>query len=144
MCLKIIIYILFLLFLLLFHLPFLPFWWILCRIGSGKSFFGIGPYLGFGLNATSNSGEINLYERDKIRGESYMHRWNFGGGAILGYEFANGVIVDASFRTCFSNMLNINENDAIMRNWVFSFGLGYRFQLFILKLDKDKIYESIF
>jgi hypothetical protein len=114
------------------------------KVGLGKAFFGIGPYIGLELSAKSNTEKINLYKKDKITGESTMSHWDFGGGAILGYEFANKIFVDATYRIGFLNLLNVNKDGTTMRNQVFSLGLGYRFQLFSIKLDKTKSMKTFF
>ncbi|GHV72564.1 hypothetical protein FACS1894201_02510 [Bacteroidia bacterium] len=110
----------------------------------GKVFLGIGSYIGYGLSATSHPGNVNLYKRDATTGKISLSRWDFGTAAILGCEFANGIYIDAAYQMGFANLLN-SSADATMKSHVFTLGIGYRFQLFSLKLDKNKIiYEGIF
>ncbi|OAV75860.1 hypothetical protein Barb7_00492 [Bacteroidales bacterium Barb7] len=108
------------------------------KMGSGKAFIGIGPYLGYGFSAKSNPGKINLYKKDKTTGETPMKRWDFGGGVILGYEFENGLFVNASYKMGFLDSWNVYNSDAKVRSQTLSFGLGYRFSLFAATFDKNK------
>ncbi|GHT65629.1 hypothetical protein FACS189452_00070 [Bacteroidia bacterium] len=110
----------------------------------GKVFLGIGSYMGYGLSAKSHPGNLNLYKRDATTGKIPLSRWDFGAAAMLGYEFANGIYIDAACLMGFADLLN-SSIDATMKSQVFTLGIGYRFQLFSLKLDKNKIiYEGIF
>ena len=42
--------------------------------GPGKIFIGVGPYVGYGLDAKQSPGDIDLYQKDK----AIMHHWDFG------------------------------------------------------------------
>ena len=93
------------------------------NIGNGKGYVGIGPYAGFGIDAryiTKGASDVDLYEYA-------MQRWDFGGGAMLGYEFSNKLQINASYKLGFMNALNNVVGDTRMLNQTVSLGLGYRF-----------------
>ncbi|GHT06476.1 hypothetical protein FACS189423_11390 [Bacteroidia bacterium] len=94
---------------------------------SGKTFVGIGPYTGYGLDA-----------------KKYLNRWNVGAGIIFGYEFANGICIDAAYQRGFPGLLNTGNNDVAVKAQAFSLGLGYKFHIFNFKLDKNKIRKAFF
>ncbi|GHV00869.1 hypothetical protein FACS1894159_07600 [Bacteroidia bacterium] len=93
--------------------------------GSGKTFVGIGPYTGYELDA-----------------KKYLNRWNVGAGIIFGYEFANGICIDAAYQRGFPGLLNTGNNDVAVKAQAFSLGLGYKFRIFNFKLDKNKIRKA--
>jgi hypothetical protein len=107
------------------------------KTASGKIFIGIGSYMEFGFSAEMAG--IDLYKKNKTTGESLMKRWDFGGEIIGGYELGKNFFVNIAYRRGFPNLLNTNQTDASMKSQVFSLGLGYRFQLFSVKLNKNKI-----
>ena len=96
-------------------------------IGSGKGFFGAGPFVGFGIDARSKNGsEVELYKEYGGQ-KSEMQRWDFGAGAMLGYEFGSRLQIIATYKIGVINALNANKDNASMLNNTFSLGLGYRF-----------------
>ena len=99
-------------------------------IGNGKGFIGIGPYLGFGIDArykgTGGADDVELYKEYGGQ-KSEMQRWDLGAGAMLGYEFASRLQIMASYKIGFINGLNANKDNAGMLNHTVSLGLGYRF-----------------
>ena len=95
--------------------------------GQGKFFIGAGPYLGFGLDATRTPGNVDLYKKDKTTGKSIMHRWDFGLGAIAGYEFKNGIIINGSYQAGFINALSAEKDAMTMKCRMVSLGIGYKF-----------------
>jgi hypothetical protein len=114
------------------------------RIGTGKMFFGIGPYVSFGLGARRNPGNINLYGKDEQTGKRLMNRWDVGGSATLGYEWSNGLFVDMAYHTGFADgwPWTVKNNSAAKGHQNLSLGIGYRFRLFGIQLDKNKIRVS--
>jgi hypothetical protein len=99
------------------------------NIGNGKGFIGAGPYVGFGIDARYKADgidDVNLFkEYDSQKSE--MQRWDFGAGAMLGYEFSNRLQINAAYKIGFVNALNANKDNASMLNQTVSLGLGYRF-----------------
>lgn len=99
------------------------------KLGTGKGFIGIGPYAAFGGDARyKNNGmdDINLY-KEYGGAKSAMQRWDFGAGAMIGYEFSNRIQINASYKMGFMNALNAEKDNAKMRNQTISLGIGYRF-----------------
>jgi len=99
------------------------------NIGNGKGFFGVGPYLGLGFDArykASGMDDLKLYKEYGGQ-KSAMQRWDFGAGAMLGYEFGNRLQIIATYKIGFIDALNANKDNASMLNQTVSLGLGYRF-----------------
>ena len=96
----------------------------------GNVFAGIGPYLGLGIDArykgTGGEKDLDLYKEYNNQ-KSAMQRWDFGAGAMVGYEFGSRLQVMASYKIGFINALNAGKDDASMLNQAISLGLGYRF-----------------
>jgi len=95
---------------------------------TGNFFIGAGPYLGLGIDArykASGASDVELYKEYNNQ-KSEMQRWDFGAGAILGYEFGNGLQIKAGYKIGFINALNDNDKQSML-NSMFSVGLGYRF-----------------
>jgi hypothetical protein len=98
-------------------------------LGKGKGFIGIGPYVGFGIDArykTDGADDVKLYKEYNGR-ESEMQRWDFGVGTMLGYEFNSRLQISATYKIGFINSLNAEKDNASMLPQTISLGLGYRF-----------------
>ena len=95
--------------------------------GSGKIFIGAGPYVGFGLDAKQSPGKIDLYQKDQNAEKAIMHRWDFGLGAMVGYEFKNGISFSAAYQAGLINRLSAEKDVMSMKNQTLSAGLGYKF-----------------
>jgi hypothetical protein len=89
--------------------------------GNGRFYVGVGPYAGFGFKSKYSNSDLNLYK------EKVMRRLNVGGGAMLGYEFGNGILLNAGYKIGFINALDKQKKEAKMRPQSISLGLGYRF-----------------
>ncbi|KAA6312159.1 hypothetical protein EZS27_036858 [termite gut metagenome] len=94
--------------------------------GNGRFYVGIGPYVGLGFSAKYKTGDIDLYEKND-NDESAMNRWDFGGGAIVGYEFGGGIQINASYKIGFLDMMDAGRDNASMNTNTISLGIGYRF-----------------
>ena len=92
---------------------------------SGKFYAGVGPYLGLGFDAKYKDADKDLYK--KVNGKTDMNRWDFGLGALVGYELSNGVQVNAGYQLGLIDQLDALKDDASMRNQAVSLGVGYRF-----------------
>jgi len=98
-------------------------------IGNGMGIVGVGPYLGIGLDArykTSGMDDVELYKEYGGQ-KSEFQRFDFGAGAMLGYEFGNRLQITATYKIGFIDALNANKDNASMLNNTVSLGLGYRF-----------------
>jgi opacity protein-like surface antigen len=92
---------------------------------NGKFYAGVGPYLGLGFDARYKDADMNLYK--KVNDEADMNRWDFGLGALVGYEFQNGVQINANYQLGLVDQLDAQKDDAGMRVQTVSLGVGYRF-----------------
>ena len=97
------------------------------QMGKGRGFIGAGPYVGLGLDAKYQPGNINLYKKDNTTDLKAMNRWDFGIGGIIGYEFNKILTISASYQGGFLNILDAGNDDMTMQNKTFSFGIGVRF-----------------
>ncbi|MDR2234207.1 MAG: PorT family protein [Tannerella sp.] len=99
------------------------------KLGSGKGFIGIGPYAGFGIDSrykADGMDDVTLY-KEYNGAKSAMQRWDFGLGGMLGYEFSNGIQINASYKIGFMDTLNADKDNASMQNQTISLGIGYKF-----------------
>ena len=97
------------------------------KAGSGKFFIGAGPYVSLGLDAKQTPGNVDLYKKDKTTGKSIMHRWDFGLGAMAGYEFKSGISFFAGYQAGLINLLRAEKNSMSMKNQTVGLGIGYKF-----------------
>jgi len=98
------------------------------ELGNGRFYGGVGPFVGFGFDAKrkiKNGEKIDLYK--KVEGDKEMKRWDFGFGALLGYEFDNKIQINATYQVGVINQLDRLKDDSKLRSQVVSLGLGYRF-----------------
>ena len=95
--------------------------------GSGKIFIGAGPYVGLGLDATQSPGSIDLYKKDNTTNKAFMHRWDFGLGAIFGYEFGCGISLNCIYQAGLINRLSAEKDNMSLKNQTISLGIGYKF-----------------
>ena len=84
--------------------------------GQGKIFIGAGPYVGLGLGTTQSLESIPA-----------MHRWDFGLGAIFGYEFGNGISLNCNYQAGLINRLSAEKENMSMKSQTVHLGIGYRF-----------------
>ncbi|MDR0363843.1 MAG: PorT family protein [Bacteroidales bacterium] len=86
-----------------------------------RFYVGVGPYVGFGFDAKYKDPEMKLYKND-------IHQpWDFGFGAQLGFEFANGLQFNAGYKIGIIDALDIGKAHATMLPQKVSLGIGYRF-----------------
>jgi hypothetical protein len=90
---------------------------------NGRFYAGAGPYVGLGLKAeTARNMTIDLFKAKE------MHRLDFGGGLLAGYEFASGLQINAGYKHGFLNALSHKERGSEKKySRMLSVGLGYRF-----------------
>jgi len=98
-------------------------------IQAGNFFVNLGPYVGFGIDARYKSGsglpEVELYKEYGGQ-KSEWQRWDFGAGAMLGYELGKGLQITAGYKIGFINALNDNDKQSMLNSTI-NVGLGYRF-----------------
>jgi hypothetical protein len=95
------------------------------KMGDGLGYIGIGPYVGLGFDARYNDADLDLYK--EVGNATPMNRWDFGAGLMLGYEFNNGVQINANYQIGFIDQLDALKDDATMLTQTVSLGIGYRF-----------------
>ena len=90
-------------------------------MGSGRFFFGVGPYGVAGISATM--GGADMYADNN--GMFTFSRWNLGVGMIVGIELGCGLQLNVNYKYGMFNS-NISENGNFVENTA-TVGLGYRF-----------------
>lgn len=68
---------------------------------KGKAFIGAGPYLGYGLSAKFDG--VNLYSKSNEAGPA-MKRFDYGIGAIIGYDFSEDWQINAGYQLGLSDL----------------------------------------
>ena len=97
---------------------------------SGKGFVGVGPYVGFGIDArykADGADDINLYKEIGNTGKSNFQRWDVGAGLLLGYEFSNKFQIIAGYKVGFLDVLDAGKDNATMLNHTICLGLAHSF-----------------
>jgi hypothetical protein len=91
----------------------------------GKFYAGVGPYVGFGLDARFKGPDKSLYK--KHNGKTAMNRWDFGFGVQIGHEFFNSMQINAGYQIGLVDQLSALKKSASKHTQSVSLGLGYRF-----------------
>lgn len=89
--------------------------------GGSRFFIGAGPYVGLGFSAKYADADTDLYDN------STLQRWDFGFGAQVGYEFKNGLQINAGYKIGVVDALDSGKDNASMLPQMVSLGLGFRF-----------------
>ena len=97
---------------------------------NSKVYVGIGPYAEFGFYSKLKRGgeKIDLYEKDETTEVSAMLDFNSGFGVLAGYEFANGIQLNAGYKISITNIQDANSSIIQMYPYAISLGVGYRFR----------------
>lgn len=96
-------------------------------LSSGdRAYIGIGPYGRFGFSAKETKADVDYY-KEYNGNKAFMQRWDLGAGAMIGYEFAFGMQINASYKYGFINALEADKDNSTMKNQMVSLGIGYRF-----------------
>jgi len=88
---------------------------------NNRFYAGVGPYVGYGLAAELNRPKTKMYKDD------LMQEWDFGFGAQVGYEFANGIQINAGYKMGIVNALDKDRDGGKALPQRISLGVGYRF-----------------
>lgn len=91
------------------------------KIGAGKIFAGLGPYMGYGINA--KIGDTDMYQKD-ITGKAPMKRLQYGAAAMLGYSLGRFQI-NASYIS--QNGIGVMKETSPLRREAIGLGIGFRF-----------------
>ena len=95
--------------------------------GTGKFFMGAGPYISIGLDAVQKPENNDLYKKDSTNGKAARRRFDFGLGAISGYEFKNGININGGYQVGLINNLKAEKDSMTMKNQTVNLGVGYKF-----------------
>lgn len=93
------------------------------ELGSGKAFIGAGPYVGYGISTKTNG--VNLFKNNSEVGKSNMSRFNYGVGAIIGYDFDKNWQINASYQFGLADLHK--GKGGSMKSHGASIGLAYKF-----------------
>jgi len=91
--------------------------------GTGKIFLGIGPHIGYGFSADSR--KEGLDDNAEGANKPELSHWYMGGGIIAGYEFKNGLMINAGYQLGYD--LRSKNKKSSMDTQTISLGIGYRF-----------------
>ncbi|MDR1103345.1 MAG: PorT family protein [Tannerella sp.] len=95
-------------------------------IDNGTWYSGFGAYVGFGFNARMKNAKTALY--DKTDGHAaVMNRWDYGISALIGYEYSNGIQINAGLQLGLKDQLNAGKDHATAINKTITAGIGYHF-----------------
>lgn len=96
--------------------------------GSNRLSVGVGPFVGYGLNAKYKIDgiETDLYEKDN-NGDKTFQPFSAGVAAILGYELRCGLQFNISYKVGVIDQLDANKDNASMLPSRISMGVAYRF-----------------
>ena len=108
------------------------------NLSSGKLFFGAGPSLGYGLFGKSKVTSSNPFdpseketdESDAFKkaedGGAGIKRFDFSANAIAGYQFNNGLFINAGYLMGFANLVD-SEDGGSMKNRGLQLTVGFMF-----------------
>lgn len=93
------------------------------NLGSGKLFAGIGPNIGYGFSIDSNTEKLS--DCDQGANKIELSHWYMGAGALMGYEFHNGISIQAGYKLGYdlSSKNKVSGTDT----QTISLGVGYLF-----------------
>ena len=91
-----------------------------------RAYIGLGPYFGVGFSAKDKTADLSLYDKNGATAP-FMHRGDIGVGAMIGYEFAFGMQINAGYKYSLLNKLDAESDNSTMRGQAITFGIGYRF-----------------
>ena len=95
--------------------------------GSGRIYAGVGPYAALGFSAKYDNNDFDLYKEIGSTDESVLRRLDFGFGTTFGYEFNNGIQINAGYKIGVLNVMDANRDNSSMLPQTISLGMGYRF-----------------
>lgn len=99
--------------------------------GEGNVFIGAGPYVGYGLSASSSvtgDGATQDGEGTKFgSGDDDIKRVDFGVNFLVGYQLKQGLAISAGYGLGIANLSNSSDNGNT-KNQVVTVSLGYFFK----------------
>lgn len=91
------------------------------KLGTGKIFVGLGPYIGYGISA--KMGDIDMHDKE-VTGKASMEQLNYGAAAIVGYDFGHFQI-NASYIS--QNGIGTMKETSPLRRESLGLGIGFSF-----------------
>lgn len=98
----------------------------LTQSNGDRAYIGIGPYGRLGFSAKNKTADFDFF-KENSNNEAFMVRGEVGAGVLVGYEFAFGMQINASYKYGLTNLLDANSDNSFMRSQTVSLGIGYRF-----------------
>ncbi|RYZ98134.1 MAG: PorT family protein [Sphingobacteriaceae bacterium] len=109
-------------------------------VGSHSFYFGAGPFVGYGISGKQKSKLIfaddqasttSFYNEDVKFGSdepSTVKRWDYGVGALAGFKFNNGFLLNINYDLGLANTTPKSEdNNNKTKTRVFGVSVGYAF-----------------
>lgn len=93
------------------------------NMGKGKFFAGAGPHIGYGFSADSKTEKLPEGAPGENRIE--LDHWYMGWNAIAGYEFSNGISINAGYQMGWD--LSSRNKSSNVKTQTISLGVGYKF-----------------
>lgn len=93
------------------------------NVGRGKLFAGIGPNIGYGFSIDSDTEKLPDWDENANKLE--LSHWYLGGGVLVGYEFHNGILINAGYKLGYD--LSSKHKVSGVATQTISLGVGYRF-----------------
>lgn len=93
------------------------------KVGNGKFYLGAGPNVGYGFSIDKETERIPEGQPGENKLE--MNHWYLGGGVMAGYEFANGIQINAGYKMSWD--LSSKNKTSDIKTQTISLGIGYRF-----------------
>ncbi|HEY4195762.1 MAG TPA: porin family protein [Mucilaginibacter sp.] len=99
------------------------------EIDPGEIYFGVGPYLGYGLSANVQVNDGKSTQNRNVGfggGETKYQSLDAGFNGLVGIKFDNGLLVDVHYDFGLTNVSNISGINTTNR--VFGVSVGYAFK----------------
>lgn len=93
------------------------------KAGNGRLFAGIGPHIGYGFSIDSATERIP--EGTPGENKIELEHWYMGGGVMAGYEFRNGISINAGYKMGWD--LSSRHKSSNVKTQVVSLGVAYKF-----------------
>jgi len=93
------------------------------NVGKGKMFLGAGPNIGYGFSVDSNTEKLPAGHPGENKIE--LDHWYAGGGVMAGYEFNNGLLINAGYQMSWD--LSSRNKTSDVKTQTISLGVGYKF-----------------
>lgn len=93
------------------------------NVGNGKMFLGAGPNIGYGFSIDSKTEK--LPEGHPKENKIELDHWYMGGGITAGYEFNNGLMINAGYKMGWD--LSSRNKSSDVKTQTISLGVGYKF-----------------